>query len=66
MKFFTHPIKDNKSFKLMLFCLPQISLEITTTHSNPDDALHMIEFNRRQITKREIIKIKYVYGIVVH
>ena len=78
---FTH----NNSFKLMLFGLPQISLEslksefkdafniellnvkeITTTRSDPDDALYMMEFNRSQITKHSVIKIKYVYGTVVH
>ena len=85
MKFFTHPIKDNKSFKLMLFGLPQLSVdtikdefkktynielvnikEINTSRSNLDDALYMFEFNRDQVTKKEIFKIKYVYGIVVH
>lgn len=28
IKFFTHPIKDNKKFKLMLFGLPQIDVKI--------------------------------------
>lgn len=85
LKFFTHPVKDNKKFKLMLFGLPQLDLktileefkntfniepvninEINTSRSNPDDALYMLEFNRSQISKREVIKIKYCCGIVVH
>ncbi|XP_065365524.1 uncharacterized protein LOC135958550 [Calliphora vicina] len=40
--------------------------EIITTRSSQDDALYMLEFSRDQITKREVLKIKYVYGIVVH
>lgn len=85
IKFFTHPVKDNKKFKLMLFGLPQLDLktifeefkntfniepasinEIQTSRSNPDDALYMLEFNRSQISKREVTKIKYFCGIVVH
>lgn len=85
MKFFSHPMRDNQKFKLMLFGLPQLGIdtiknefkdtfnielvnikEIKTSRSNLDDALYMLEFNRNQITKREVIKIKYVYGIVIH
>lgn len=82
--FFTHPIKDNQKFKLVLFGLPQISTEaineefkekfnieplsveeIKTARSTVDDALYMLEFNKNQISKREIMKIKYFCGIVV-
>lgn len=84
MDFFTHPIKDHKQFKLMLFGLPKLSTdtiktefketfnielvnikEVMTARSNKDDALYMLEFNREQITKKEIFKIRYVSGIVV-
>lgn len=84
MKFFTHPIKDQKRFKLMLFGLPQLSLEtiieefkntfnitpltvkeITTPRSNPDDALYMVEFDRSQISKKEVTRIKYFLRIVI-
>lgn len=85
IKFFSHPVRDNKTFKLMLFGLPQISIdsikkefktsfnielinvkEIKTSRTNLDDALYMLEFNRDQITKREVIKIKHFHGIIVH
>lgn len=83
-KFFTHPVKDNRKFKLMLFGLPQVSIntikeefqlkhniepvsikEIKTARTNSDDALYMLEFNRSQISKREVRKIKYFCHIVV-
>ena len=83
-QFFTHPVKDNKRFKLMLFGLPKVDLktlvdefkynfnievtnikEIQTSRSSADDALYMLEFNRDQISKREVIKIKYVYDVVI-
>lgn len=85
MKYFTHAIKDNNKFKLVLFGLPQLSIatmkddfkhtfgiepvsikEINTSRSNPDDALYMLEFNREQITKKEVMKIKFINGIAVH
>lgn len=85
IKFFTHPVKDGKSFKLMLFGLPQLDIktiveefqnafniiptkviEVKTNRSNPDDALYMLEFDKSQVSKREVIKIRYFYGIVVH
>lgn len=84
-QFFTHPVKDNKRFKLMLFGLPKVDVktlvdefkynfnielanikEIQTSRSNANDALYMLEFNRDQISKREVIKIKYVYDVVIH
>lgn len=40
--------------------------EIKTKRSNADDALYVIEFSREQITKREIMKIRYFYGISVY
>lgn len=40
--------------------------EIKTKRSNIDDALFMIEFDKSQVTKKEIIKIRYFYGISVH
>ena len=48
MKFFTHPIKDNNSFKLMLFGLPQISLE--TLKSEFKDAFNIELVNVKEIT----------------
>lgn len=85
MKFYTHPVKDRKAFKLTLFGLPQLDIgdiseefkakynvqpmkisEIKTSRTNQDDALYMLEFDRSQISKREVRKIKYVCGIVVY
>ena len=82
--FFTHPIKDSKRFKLLLFGLPKLDIktiieelknsfnieplnvtEINTSRSNSDDALYCIEFDKNQVSK-EVIKIRYFYGIVVH
>lgn len=40
--------------------------EIKTQRSNANDALYMIEFNREQISKREVKKIRYFYGISVY
>lgn len=39
--------------------------EIKTARTNDDDALFMLEFNRSQISKREVRKIKYFCDIVV-
>lgn len=39
--------------------------EIKTVKTNSDDALYMLEFNRSQISKREVRKIKYFCDIVV-
>lgn len=36
-----------------------------TIRSNTNDAIYMIEFNRDQISKKEVRKIKYVFNIVV-
>lgn len=85
MTFYSHPVKDQKKFKLILFGLPQIDKktifdefkdtfniepisinEIKTAKSSRDDALYAIEFDRTQITKKEIVKIKHFYGIIVH
>lgn len=85
LKFYTHPVKDQKKFKLILFGLPQIDIktiqeefkqtfniepisinEVITKRSNSDDAIFMMEFNRNQVSKKEIIRIKYFYGIAVH
>lgn len=85
MTFYTHPVIDQKKFKLILFGLPQLDTktifdefkntlniepisinEIRTTRSNRDDAIYAIEFDRTQITKKEITKIRYLCGIVVH
>lgn len=82
--FFTHPVKDNRKFKLVLFGLPQIGIdnikeefksrhniepvsikEIKTARSNSNDALFIVEFNRSQISKREVRKIHYFYNISV-
>lgn len=53
----------------MLFGLPKIDVnsikEVLTSRSN-GDALYMQQFNGEQITKYEVVKIKYVYNIVVH
>lgn len=84
IKFFTHPIKCLKRFKLVLFGLPQLNLsfitdelkenynvevlnitEIKTKISNPDDALYMLEFDRSQNSKREIMKIKQICHVIV-
>ena len=84
LAFFTHPVKDNQKFKLVLYGLPQISVkmineefktmfnieplstkEIQTPRPNANDALYMLEFNKNEISKREIRKIKYLCGIVV-
>ena len=40
--------------------------EIQSSRSNTNDALYMLEFNRDQISKRYVIKIKYVYDVVIH
>ena len=40
--------------------------EIQTSRSNRNDALFMHEFSRDQISNCEVIKIKYVYGVVIH
>lgn len=40
--------------------------EVMTARSNIDDALYMIEFDRSQVSKREVVKIRFFYGIVVH
>ena len=39
--------------------------EVMTARSNNDDALYKLEFNRKQVTKKEIFKIRYVCDIVV-
>lgn len=39
--------------------------EISTKRSSIDDALYMIEFDKQQVSKREIHKIRYFNGIVV-
>lgn len=82
--FYTHPVKDQKRFKLILFGLPQISTsqimeefktsfniepititEIKTTRSSRDDAIYSIEFDRSQISKKEITRIRYFCDVVV-
>lgn len=83
-KFYTHQLKNNKMFKLVLFGLPKLEVkvivdefkeahnivpvsvkEITTKRSNIDDAIFMLEFDRNQVSKKEIRKIRYFYGIAV-
>lgn len=85
LKFHTHPVRDQKRFKLILFGLHRVSIatildefknsfnivplnvaEIKTARSNSDDALYAIEFDRNQISKKEVRRIKYFYNIVVH
>ena len=74
--FFIHPIKDNQKFKLVLYedekfksmfnIEPLSTKEIQTSRSNAnDDVMYIVEFNKNQITKREIRKIKYFCGITV-
>lgn len=84
IKFYTHQLKDQKKFKLVLFGLPQMDTkiitdefkfnhniellnikEIQTKRSSPDDAIYMIEFNKDQISKREIQKIRFFCNIAV-
>lgn len=40
--------------------------EIKTKKSSVDDALYMIEFNRQQVSKNEVLKIKYFCNIAVY
>lgn len=40
--------------------------EIKTKRSSAHDALYIVEFCREEITKREVMKIKYFYGISVY
>lgn len=40
--------------------------EIITKKSNTDDAIYMIEFDRNEITKRDVHKIRYFCGIAIH
>lgn len=40
--------------------------EITTSRSSADDAIYMLEFDRSQHKKSDILKIRYLRGIVVH
>lgn len=84
-KFFTHPIKDTKKFKLVLFGLPKLDIktifeefktsfnmepvnikEISTVRSSMDDALYSVEFDRSQVAKSDVRRIKYFYNVVVH
>lgn len=55
-----------EEFKATHNIQPTSLKEIKTTRSNIDDALYLIEFDRTQVTKREIIKIRFFYGISVH
>lgn len=83
--FYTHPVKDQNKFKLILFGLPQMNTkaildeikatfniepinikEITTARTTADDAIYMLEFNRNQVSKREIFRIKYIHSIAIH
>lgn len=45
--------------------VPASVKEISTKRSNIDDAIYMLEFDRQQVSKKEIRKIRYFYGIVV-
>lgn len=40
--------------------------EIKTSRTGPDDALYVLEFDRSQISKKEVRKIKHVCGVIVH
>lgn len=40
--------------------------DILTARSNTDDALCMVQFNRSQISKKDVRKIKYLCNVVVH
>lgn len=83
-QFYSHPIRDQKRFKLILFGLPQLSIqtiseefksvfniepisitEVKTAKSNKDDALYAIEFDKNQVTKKDVRGIKYLCGIVI-
>lgn len=83
--FYTHPVRDQKKFKLILFGLPQITIntitdelktcfnitpvsvtEIVTQKSNKNDAIYSVEFDRGQISKREVrTKVKYLFNVVI-
>lgn len=39
--------------------------EITTIRSSVDDAIYMIEFNREQVSKKEVRKIRHFNGIII-
>lgn len=84
MSFYSHPIRYQKKFKLILFGLPQLYIttiteefknvfnidpisitEIKTAKSSQNDALYAVEFDKNQVTKKDIRCIKYVCGIVV-
>lgn len=39
--------------------------EIKTKRSSEDDAIYMLEFDREQISKRELMRIRFFYGISV-
>lgn len=39
--------------------------EINTTRSSADDAIYMLEFDRNQVSKKEIRKIRYIFGISI-
>lgn len=55
----------NDEFKQTHNIQPVSIKEISTKRSSVDDALYMIEFDKQQVSKREIHKIRYFNGIVV-
>lgn len=55
----------SEEFKTKFNIVPISVKEIQTNRSSKDDALYMLEFNKSQISKREVRKIRYFCGIVV-
>lgn len=56
----------HEEFKSAFNMDPVTIKEIPTVRSNVDDALYCVEFDRSQVSKSEVRKIRYFYNVVVH
>lgn len=82
--YFTHRVKNNNTFKMILAGLPKLTekeiqdelkssgvdvesiKEIVTKRTNVDDAIYMIEFNRKSVSKKMLYdKVRYISNVSV-
>lgn len=79
-EFYSHPSSNDKNLKIVLGGLPEIDpdaiiedlsenynispLKISAIKSNRESKLYLLFFDRNEVSKYDITKIKYVYGHV--
>lgn len=82
IEFFSHPTTDQKTFKTVLRGLPELPTDniiaclkdnnnisaqkVTMFKTNSTNKIYLIEFNKNDINKADLSRIKVVYNHIVH